>query len=86
MATSAAAVARAVVVEAAEAHTAVEVPAHTVTAKFFVNSKGPPKVPERAFVFSAPPLSELSWPRISTHLQLWWRAPTQSFPPVVLDK
>src|SRR6266446_3017424 len=32
-ATSAAAGARAVVVEAAEAHTAVEVPAHTVTAK-----------------------------------------------------
>src|SRR6266436_4590890 len=34
-ATSAAAGARAVVVEAAEAHTAVEVPAHTVTAKSF---------------------------------------------------
>src|SRR6266849_6058438 len=79
-ATSAAAGAHAVVVEVAEAHTAVEVPARTVTVKSFCKLKGPPESSGRAFCFrrqlavNFPSLASVYVPNCS------WRAAHTTLP------
>src|SRR5713101_2504099 len=72
--------AAAIAVEVAEAHTAVEVPARTVTVKSFCKLKGPPESSGRAFCFrrqlavNFPSLASVYVPNCS------WRAAHTTLP------